>query len=117
MEIKPQEAARKLMANIHLINNATNAVMEARTDFAMAEAAYMDAKAEATIKRLGEGISVTAAQVWIAVDTKDDKKKVLMAECKLKNLQDQLNVYETGNNNYKAAIKIMEMEAKNLGLT
>ncbi len=31
--------------------------------------------------------------------------------------QQMLNVYETGNNNYKMAIKIMEMEAKNLNLT
>lgn len=114
MEIRPQEAARKLMENAKKIEEMTEKIIEARTDATMAEAVYLDAKREAWKATRSE--SATAAQQIISYTTTDEKKALSLAECGLKNLQDRLRVLDTANNNFKMAIKLMELEIKNLNL-
>lgn len=103
------------MENAEQIRQLTDKLIEARTDAAMAEACYIDAKAENFVKCAS--LSATAAAQQVSISTTEEKRALIMAECKLKNFQDQLNVLETANNNLKAALKLMEMEAKNLNLT
>lgn len=115
MELKPQEAARKLMENVKKIDEMTQKVIASRSKFALAEATLIEAKADSL--KDSRGVSATAAQNQQSIDTVAEKQSVIMADAELKNNQDLLNVLETGNNNFKMAIRLMEMEVKNLNLT
>ena len=114
MELHPKEAAQKLTENVQKISDMTDKIIEARTAVAMIEANYLDAKAGSRAK--AAGMSATATEQYIAQNTVEEKKDLLLAETKLKNYQDLLNVLETSNNNFKMAIKLMELEIKNLNL-
>jgi N-acetylneuraminate synthase len=80
----------------------------------VAEALYLDAKTE--WRAMATGMSATATDQFVAQNTVSAKKALLMAETKLKNYQDLLNVLVTSNNNFKMAIKLMELEIQNLNL-
>lgn len=102
------------MENVQKISDMTDKIIEARTDSAVAEALYLDAKTE--WRAMATGMSATATDQFVAQNTVSAKKALLMAETKLKNYQDLLNVLVTSNNNFKMAIKLMELEIQNLNL-
>lgn len=114
MELRPQEAARKLIENAQDISNMTDKIIEMRTNVAVAEAVLIDAKAK--VYNDNPQASATAVQLIISMRTTEEKKELIKAECKLKNFQDLLNVLENNNNNFKMAIKLMDTEIKNLNL-
>jgi hypothetical protein len=115
MEQNPALMARQLKENAQKIASLTEQVIDARNALLLADADYMDAQAEAYQER-SLTQSATAAEKWSKIDTIKQWKHREEAKTYLQNLQDRLRVLEMDNNNLKMAIKLVDLEVKNLSL-
>jgi hypothetical protein len=88
-------------------------IVDQRMKTVMAEAAYLDAKAESRRKN-AELMGVTALQQQIDMDSLEQKKDFIRAEAALRNLQDQRDIIIESNNCAKKAIDIWMTELSSL---
>ncbi len=112
-QFNPALATRRLREVAVELQNIGEQIITKRNEVALLEASYLGAKAGSLKKHLADK-SATAAQLYVTIDTVEDKKKLIHAESELKNLQDKQRIIDEGNQNHKMAIKIALAEMSNL---
>lgn len=112
----PSIASRQIADNCEEIQKRGEAIIEARNQLIIAEAAYMDAKNESRRKRMVE-YNATMAKEWVEIDTCQQKKELQIAEHNLRNMIEFKDIIESVNNNLKIQIRLWEVEYKNIKYT